>query len=209
MVHGEFQFPLAQGDLQQPGMTERKVRHRKIKKQRIDELKEEEAEQKSQQTDAGGNPTPREVLDMPTTEADVWTCNSNVLIRHHRTPRTKLYVPTEEESPISFKFIEILRKTITNLEHLQESEFHDIWIGAESGNGFFDKLGKVDRCLSNSWTGRTTFTILKKTPKQGFSYQSGRLTKIQANSTRPPSVYLEEWGRLSKNNQLQEIEKWA
>ena len=177
MVNGEFQFPLAQGDLQQPGMTERKVRHRKIKKKRIDEFKEEEEEQKSQQTDAGGNPKPKEVLDMPTAEADFWTCNSNVLIRHHRTPRTKLYVPTEEESPIPVKFIDIPRKTTTDSEHLQESEFHDIWIGAESGNGFFDKLGKVDRSLSTSWTGRTTFTLLKKTPKQGFSYQSGRLHK--------------------------------
>ncbi len=122
MVNGEFQFPLAQGDLQQPGMTERKVRHRKIKKKRIDELKEEEEEQKSQQTDAGGNPKPKEVLDMPTAEADFWTCSSNVLIRHHRTPRTNRYVPTEEESPIPVKFIDIPRKTTTDSEHLQESE---------------------------------------------------------------------------------------
>ena len=130
LVNGIFQFPLAQGDLKQPGMSERKVRHRNIKKKRIDERKEEEEEQISQQSDAGGKTQPEQardlIPDLPTAEADFWTCNSNVLIRHHRTPRTKLYVPTEEESPIPFKFIDILRKTATDSEHLRESEFHDI-----------------------------------------------------------------------------------
>ncbi len=30
---------------------------------------------------------------------DFWTLSAELLIRHHRVPRVKLYVPTEAESP--------------------------------------------------------------------------------------------------------------
>ncbi len=61
--------------------------------------------------------------------------------------------------------------------------------------------------MSYSWTGRTTFNILHKTPKAGHSWQSGRLTKNQ-QTTRPPSVFVEEWGRLGPKGQQKAIREW-
>ena len=61
--------------------------------------------------------------------------------------------------------------------------------------------------LSNEWIGETRFPILHPRPKEGYEYQSGRLTKLQ-KTDRPPSVWPEVWNRLNTRQREREIEKW-
>ena len=50
----------------------------------------------------------------------------------------------------------------------------------------------MDRTLTDSWTGFTTFTLLKKKPPPGFLWSGERLTNIQA-TTRPDYLWSEIW----------------
>ena len=64
---------------------------------------------------------------MAIAEVDFGTCNSNVLTRHHRVPRTKLYVPSDEACPYPLKWLDIFRHTETSLDHLREHDIKDYW----------------------------------------------------------------------------------
>ena len=51
--------------------------------------------------------------------------NNDVIIRHHVLPRTRLYVPLEKHCPIPLKFIDVMRKTHTDLEGEDEHKIED------------------------------------------------------------------------------------
>ena len=51
--------------------------------------------------------------------------------------------------------------------------------------------------LPDSWTGRTTFELLRPPPPAGYSYVEGRLTKTQ-ETTRPGNVWPEVWRTMSQ-----------
>ena len=86
------------------------------------------------------------------------------------------YVPKEETFPIPLEHIDETRCTYTSLDELQETRIDDYW------------SVDVDRSLSDSWTGFTKFTFLKKEKKtpSGYMWFRERRTKIQATA-RPDS----------------------
>ena len=68
--------------------------------------------------------------------------------RHHVEPRVQVYVSKAESFPIPLRYIDVIRRTHTTLDVLQESHLDDFW------------NIDVDRNLSEPWTGFTQFTIL-------------------------------------------------
>ena len=61
--------------------------------------------------------------------------------------------------------------------------------------------------MSEPWTGKTLFPILRPDPPKGFKWVEGRLTRIQKTS-RPDSVWVEVWQSLSPKDKQKEILLW-
>ena len=76
---------------------------------------------------------------------DFWSMERDSICRHHVEPRVQRYVPKEETFPIPLKYVDGTRTARTNLDVLQETRIVDYW------------SVKVDRTLSDSWTGFTKF----------------------------------------------------
>ena len=107
-----------------------------------------------------------------------------------------MFVPTEEDCPLPLKYLDILRKTETDLEAYAQREIDDFWTD-----------DNASRELTDAWTGRVKFTILRPTPPAGKEWQDGRLTRVQA-TTRPESVWVETWESMSKKGRKKAIEQW-
>ena len=118
---------------------------------------------------------------------DYWIISSDRLTRVHVDQRLNLYCPTENDLPIPIRYIDVTRKTITNLDNDKENEIEDIWTELDS-----------QRSLSDEWTGRTVFEILKPEPPEGYTWSSGRLTKKQ-QTERPENIWPELWHNMSKS----------
>ena len=195
----QFHFPLKTGDLKQPDPPT-STRRTQARKARQDKEKQEQAEA-SKPDDAvveatrESQPPP----DIVMAKSDFWTCNGTILIRHHRTPRTDLYVPSDETCPIPTKWLDIFRRTETSLDHLRESEVKDYWTEVKT------------RPLSGQWTGRTVFDILKIPPKPGHKYVLGREIKYKRGKTfdRPDSIMPEDYGRMNPQEQYKEHIRWT
>ena len=129
---------------------------------------------------------------------DYWTLTNDVLAIHHLKPRLKMFVPTEQTLPIPVEYLDIMRTTVTNIDNELERRIVDYW---------YDNP-QAGRDLTIPWTGRTTFDLLKPKPDPGWSWQAGRLTKIQ-KTTRPPDIRSEEWGHMSKKDKKKAIDLWA
>ena len=100
---------------------------------------------------------------------------NDVLVIHHMKPRTKLFSPSEATLPIPLEYIDVLRHTQTNLDDANEAKKLDFW---------YDNAN-VSEPLTGTWTGTTTFYLLKPKPTKGFEWQDCRLTKVQARPDRP------------------------
>jgi len=158
-----FRFPLAEGVLSQPDSSRRQSPRRRRDSSNSSGAPGGEAEDPA---DDGEDPfpggtekgldsdeeaessddSPSSGADAPASEdLDFWTVNDDVVIRHHRTPRTKLYVPEESTFPIPLKYLDILRRTCTDISDKAESQINDYW--PESGA----------RELSSEWVGKTVF----------------------------------------------------
>ena len=136
-LDGKYHFPLADGDLSQPGLHEEQARHRKLKRRRkAEKPREEEAARQSPpqaapEHSSGSNSRDRQAgsdsaqEDLPTSQADFWTCNDECLVRHHKTPRTDLFIPTDDNLPIPFRFIDATRRKTTNSEIRAGAEIID------------------------------------------------------------------------------------
>ena len=158
--NGEFRYPLAEGDLDQPGFTRRDLKPQKEKRKKEQQEREKREKervetQRQLELDLGSDPS----ADLPAKQLDFWTCNADYLIRHHVEPRTELFVPTDANSPIPLKYLDILRCTITSLPDLKESEIEDYWTDP----------AKANLKLSSSWTGRTKISILRPAPPDGWT----------------------------------------
>ena len=46
---------------------------------------------------------------------------------HHRTARTKLYVPDESIFPMPLKYIDVMRRTYTDIDSADEKLIEDYW----------------------------------------------------------------------------------
>ena len=62
----------------------------------------------------------------------------------------------------------------------------------------------ADRRLSEPWTGRTKFYLLRQPPPEGREWAMGRRTKKQ-KSNRPPTIWPEFWKALSTKEKEQAI----
>ena len=114
-------------------------------------------------------------MQEPEFEPDYWTLTNDVIIRHHKTPRTKKFMPDEVECPIPLKDIDILRKTRTDLDTLAEKEQDDFWT----------EHGPTE--MSFPWKGSTMFDLLRPKPPHGFTWCEARLTKVQ-KTTGPGNI---------------------
>ena len=56
---------------------------------------------------------------------DYWTVRGETLIRHHVTPRTKIFTPTEVTCPMPPKFLDVMRSTRTDLDSIFEADIED------------------------------------------------------------------------------------
>ena len=62
---------------------------------------------------------------------------------HHVVPRSSLLVPTDENCPTPLKYLDVQRRTYTDLETQAEAEVEDLWTDEGA------------RELSDSWRGNT------------------------------------------------------
>ena len=69
------------------------------------------------------------------TEQGFRSFNGNVLIRHHRVPRSTLFVPTDPESAFPTKYLDVMRTTYTNLDTKADKKVEDYW--DKDGNKLF------------------------------------------------------------------------
>ena len=67
---------------------------------------------------------------------------------------------------------------------------------------------RADRSLSEPWTGRTIFNILRQPLPEGWAWVRGRPTRLQ-KTNRPPSIWPEFWKMLSSKQKEQAAREWA
>ena len=178
-----FVFPLAQGTIRQPGS------HFGSKFARAREESREQAPTTShpevtiRPTDliyrSEEEPEETEVPRTREKSMDYWSMTSDRIVRHHRTPRTELFVPTQHDCPIPLQYLDVMRTTETDLNNEKEAKIEDIWAGGNPQSTLVE--------LSEEWTGKTFFDLLRPKPRVGYKWVEGRLTKIQA-STRPDNI---------------------
>ena len=92
-----------------------------------------------------------------------------------------------------------MRVTRTDIDSMAEGQIEDVW-GTNT---------REEDTLSERWTGRTIFTILKARPaKRTDEWISGRLTRRTENYTRSPRIWPEVWHSWGPAKQRAEIEAW-
>ena len=92
-----------------------------------------------------------------------------------------------------------MRTTRTDIDSMAEGQIEDVW-GLNS---------REEDELTESWTGRTIFTILKPRPaKRTDEWIAGRLTRRTEGSTRTPRIWPEVWHSWGPAKQKAEIEAW-
>ena len=196
-IADEFLCLLVEGNLKQPGTDVKK--RKKLIKPKPKDGEEPSAEQETEESEidnepAGGNSEHEDQPDLE--DQDTWTVTDDLLIRHQKNPRTRLYYPVESDLPIPLKYIDIMRVTETDIEDKVESRITDHWINAE-GN----------LTLSSPWVGRTMFHLLRPNPPAGYKWIAGRLTKVQ-ETTRPDDIWPEMWNAMSKKHRNKAVQAW-
>ena len=106
-----------------------------------------------------------------------------VLIIHQLKPRLKLFVPSAEAIPIPLNWLDIKRRTRTDLDDGKEANIEDYWYNNP----------EADRDLFDVWTGKTTFDLLHAKLKPGYEWQAHRETQIRKNTLRPADVRTGDW----------------
>ena len=130
-----------------------------------------------------------------------------MLIRHHRRQRLNLFVPDDQNLPIPLKYIDDTRQAETSLESPSEKFINDYWnVPREDPAGGDPR--QADRRLSEPWTGRTIFSLLRQPLPEGWEWVQGRPTRMQ-KTNRPPSIWPEFWKVLSSKQKEQTTREWA
>ena len=191
--HGEkFRFPVAEGRLRQPGGTVRRG-NSPIPEEDFPVDEDKDVDEEGDTPKAGGEP--EEPLLSEEELGDYWSINDTYLTRHHVTPRRKLFTLTEALCPIPIEFVDVQRRTWTNLENSAERLVEDFWT-ADTGEK-----------LSDFWIGKTVFLLLRPDPPAGYQWVEGRLTRRQ-KTDRPDTILPETWTSLPKPAKRLEIEKF-
>ena len=199
-VSDKYRFPLAEGIIRQPGSDRHKTRPSRPSAAEWELVPEEDnaeedkpTEEANPEADPSGSAEGDPVQAVG--EEGFWSFPGDTVIRHHVNPRTTLFVPTDEDCPIPVKYIDVMRRTYTDLDTMAENTIDDLW--TEDGA----------KALSNPWKGKTVFYILRPPAPPGYRWVEGRLTKVQ-QTTRPDSIWPEVWQSLSKKQKQVEIAKW-
>ena len=188
-VGDNFRFPLAEGVLRQPGSERSKSPRQRTPSPKSaggdprlaeeEDLEEEEWNELCpfSPEEEGSEAVPAEgdlqgPIQEVEAEPDFWSINDDVVIVHHRNSRSQLYVPDEATFPIPLRYIDVVRRTTTDIDSADEHEIQDFWT----------KDGA--RELTGQWFGKTVFKILRPPAPFGWDWVEGRLTKIQ-KTTRP------------------------
>ena len=158
-------------------------------------------EQEVFREESGGlsSPSPQQsdsTQDDAEAKNDFWSITGEIIYRHQRETRVKLYIPTEESFPISLKYIDVTRTTHTLLDVLLEKHIDDYW--------------NVDgeRELSDARTGFTRFILLNERPPDGFSWSWRRRLRKQTTS-RPDKAWPDMWKHMSVAAKSKAKQKWA
>ena len=102
----------------------------------------------------------------PAPEPDYWEHRGHTIIRHIRTPRTKLFRPTDDvlSIPIPVDQIDVTRDIETTSTFQGEGNFRDVWDGVSAED---------HPDLSEPWTGLIRFcNIPEYTPNGKVIVQS-------------------------------------
>ena len=149
-TNGKFVFPLAEVILRQPGSD----RHRNSSSRRRakgdlehDDAQEEDEAEAAKEEDEEKAAAQPEVTQSADEPKDYWSFPGATIHIHHVVPRTSLFVPTDERCPIPVKYLDVERSTYTDLENKAEAEVEDLW------------TDEGPRNLSDSWRGKTVFTL--------------------------------------------------
>ena len=119
--------------------------------------------------ESDGSPPSDALIDDSEARNDFWSIAGNYFYRHHVEPRVKLYVPKKEIFPIPLRYIDVIRRTHTTFDVLQESQTDDYW-------NFH-----CDRNLSDPWTGVTQFTRLNEKAPGGYMWSGEAADKNTCN----------------------------
>ena len=205
--NGQIHFPLSTGELKQPGrLGKSATRFRVLRKQRKKNTNESDAEEIVTETEDEQQVGPENTdpIELKRTAEsyqeekimeDFWVIDGDWIIRHHVNPRTKLFVPNPDDFPIPLKYIDIIRVTETDVLDAKLQRKDDFWIISK------------DEDPRESWTGKTRFLIKRPQPEKGFTWVFRRKTKIQ-KTKRPPHMYPECWGNMSKKQKSDTITEW-
>ena len=104
----------------------------------------------------------------------------------------KFYLP--QEFPVPLKHVDVVRRTHTGLDVLQECQTDDFW----NGDG--------DRILSWQWTGFTLFILLSNNPLRGYTWSE---RGIDEDSSNVQARWPEIWSGISQKSQQKEKQHWA
>ena len=201
-VGDKYRFPVAEGFLKQPG-NERVIRIVRKKVRPVSDTEDTEGAEEEEEEEEELVLNQEEQFDPEVLcgAEDFWTVTDEYLIRHHRTPRKKLFIPGEtpaSKSPVPMYFLDVQRRTETDIDNPSENVIRDYW--PDDGA----------KPLSTTWCGATYFHLLMPRPPAGYHYAMGRLTKTYQGSTRPPNCRPEEWQRLGSNQKVKNelIAEW-
>ena len=148
-----FRFPVAVGDLKQD----------KVKRPRT----KSSSSTSPAEPEARGDP---ELFQDTLHEKDKWTITRSAIILHHYKPRQYLYTPDPADLPIPIEFIDVGRRTETNLEDQEEALIEDIWYASDP------------RYLTAPWTGRTIFPLRHLKPPKNMEYCNGEFVMPKKGS---------------------------
>ena len=210
---GDYCSPVAEGDLCLPGDSKeslvRRIGHEVYYKNKPKPSEKEgqadpdEAPHENDDEDQQPPATPADVRpEQPPSAKDYWTLQGDMLIRHHRRQRLKLFIPDDQNMPIPLRYVDVIRNTETSLESPSEKNVMDYW-NVTSENLAGDPM-PADRRLSEPWTGRTIFHLLRQPLPDGWEWVLGRPAKKQT-SNRPPTIWPEFWKALSTKQKEQAV----
>lgn len=219
---GQPSFPLAEGKLTQSG-TSKTFRRERLLRPKMDTEDAQQPQQEEEEEDPNDDPEPKvnpqdypTLLDPPEAvnqelvqppgpdldplydERDYWSMTNDTLTRVHRTPGTELFVPEEFDPnetdhlhatscPFPTEYLDVWRLTKTDIHEIADSEVLDFRFGEQRS-----------RELPDSWTGTTTFDILRPQPKKGQIWQDGVIWTVKP-TTRPDYYPSEIWGTFDND----------
>ena len=120
-----------------------------------------------------------------------------MLIRIHRRPCEALFCPSEVESlPIPAKYLDIMRRTETDLPDKAENSIEDYW------------TTPITKTLSAPWTGRTMLWLRRPLPPKANVYAQGEHIQYKGPTERPETIHPKVWAQLGPQRRAKETAFW-